>query len=72
MINYTAPAYRVGSHVTRLYDVTGSSETSFRSTEYVSNSNIQTNSIGSFIHSPSSAIRANHHCANQILTDGFV
>ena len=26
MINYTAPAYRVGSHVTRLYDVTGSSE----------------------------------------------
>ena len=74
VINYTAPAYRVGSHVTRLYDVTGSSELVLGSTEYVSNSNnIQTNSIGSFIHSPSSSntYEIHHRCANQALTYGF-
>jgi len=56
VINFTAPAYSAGSHQARLYDITGSAILVLGSTEYGSSSDdTQTNSIGSFIHSPTSS-----------------
>ena len=74
VINFRAAGYKTGSHQTRLYDVTGSAILALGSTEYVSTAdNTQSNSIGSFIHSPSSnnTYEIQHRCATTSSTFGF-
>ena len=58
LIEYSAPAFRVDSHQTSLYDITGSADLNFGTCEHSSSqssSATATRSFGKFIHTITSA-----------------
>lgn len=74
LIQWSAPVYRVNSHKTQLYDVTGATDLGKGSSEYSNNGDsVQTISVGSDVVTltASNTFEIQHRCQTTVTSDGF-
>ncbi len=74
LIMWSAPAFRVGPHQTRIYDVTvGTAQLGGSSEQSANTDNVQTRSIGSYIAdiAAANAYRIEHRGTTTVTTNGF-
>ena len=74
LIQWSAPVYRVNSHKTQLYDVTGATDLGKGSSEYSNNGDsVQTISVGSDVVTltANNTFEIQHQCQTTVSGDGF-
>lgn len=74
LIQWSAPVYRVNSHKTQLYDVTGATDLGKGSSEYSNNGDsVQTISVGSDVVTltADNTFEIQHRCQTTVSSDGF-
>jgi hypothetical protein len=73
LIRWSAPAYQVGAHQTKLYDETGAADIEFGTSEVSSGSDTASRSFGSARVTPSgsNAYTIQHYCATTVVSSGF-